>query len=975
MPADGEKDEIPSSPQSACRRAVLRVTGMTCSNCSSAVERAVSQLEFVERCQVDLINSRASIDYSGRSGTGPGIQDLCDEVENIGFEASVLEDFQILDCEASPGGRMSLDLLVLGSEEKGCSAAEVLLRLPGVLECLPGSEQRLRVAFDPTQVGARDLLGELNSSGFAAQPDSAPDSAKSGEVMPGGLLTALMVTFTIIIITQVLPCFEHCDKLLHMHIVPGLPCVTVILGLLATPVQLYCGLRFHLGAYHAVRSGVWDMNVLISLGTVLCFLYSLMVVVLMISTTLLPGKNIECKAPPPSYFETPCFVITFVLLGKHLEAWAKNGASSALQQLLSLHPSNAHRLPKDSMEVEDLPVQLLHLGDTLQIYPGETAPTDGIMTGLGYAEFDESLLTGEAKPLRKRAGDMVIGGSRCLNGRAEIRVERLGSKTLLSQITALVERAQLNRAPVQHVADAVAHRFVPAVVALSVLTWVTWYVLVYISKTVTLADITRNRESSQPELDKAFFVLEHGLNVLLVACPCALGLATPTAVMAATGVAAKFGILVRSGAVPLELGSKIQRMVLDKTGTLTTGKPKAAASAVLCPWTQEEQSWERLLSRFREAEELSSRRKVAFAVDMTTTWVSAGTDAEAKPTSPRPAPGFKVSMPGSRSVSEKEDLRSEAESALWWALGSAESSSEHLIARELVDVASQKARRPLSKPASFESMTGIGLTCVLEGLCVEVAAAHHLLKRCKRPSEILSAWVEAQLLEGATVVAVAVEDVVLGAVALRDAVAPGARMCVAHLEMSGVEVWMCTGDHRKSAEVVARECGIQQSRVVAQALPADKVRVVKYLQGGDTDLPGKQASPQRSVATVAMVGDGINDAPALAAADLGVAIGAGQNVTVDAADIVLVRSELSDLLSFLALSKETLNTIWFNFMWAFLFNICALPVASGIFWRQHVVMTPQIACVLMLGSSLFVVLSSLLLKRFSPPALSDISLP
>jgi len=935
----------------------------------------LGQLEFVERCQVDLINSRASIDYSGGSGAGPGVQDLCDEVENIGFEASVLEDFQVLDCEASPGGRMSLDLLVSGSEGKGydvASAAKVLLRLPGVLECLPGVEQRLRIAFDPTQVGARDLLGELNGSGFAAQPDSAPDGAKSGEVMPGGLLTALTVTFTIIVITQVLPCFEHCDKLLHMHIVPGLPCVTVILGLLATPVQLYCGLRFHLGAYHAVRSGVWDMNVLISLGTVLCFLYSLMVVVLMISTTLLPGKNIECKAPPPSYFETPCFVITFVLLGKHLEAWAKNGASSALQQLLSLHPSKAHRLPKDSMEVQDLPVQLLHLGDTLQIYPGETAPADGVMTGLGYAEFDESLLTGEAKPLRKRAGDMVIGGSRCLNGRAEIRVERLGSKTLLSQITALVERAQLNRAPVQHVADAVAHRFVPAVVALSVLTWVAWYVLVYVSKTVTLADITRNRESSQPELDKAFFVLEHGLNVLLVACPCALGLATPTAVMAATGVAAKFGILVRSGAVPLELGSKIQRMVLDKTGTLTTGKPKAAASAVLCPWTQEEQSWDRLLSSFRGAEELSSRRKVAFAVDMTTTWVA---DAESKPKSPDSAPGFKVSMPGSRSVSEKEDLRSEAESALWWALGSAESSSEHLIAKELVDVAAQKARRPLSKPASFESMTGVGLTCDLEGLCVEVAAAHHLLKRCKRPSEILSAWVEAQLLEGATVVAVSVDDVVLGAVALRDAVAPGARMCVAHLEMSGVEVWMCTGDHRKSAEVVARECGIQQSRVVAQALPADKVRVVKYLQGGDTDLPGKQASPQRSVATVAMVGDGINDAPALAAADLGVAIGAGQNVTVDAADIVLVRSELSDLLSFLALSKETLNTIWFNFMWAFLFNICALPVASGIFWRQHVVMTPQIACVLMLGSSLFVVLSSLLLKRFSPPALSDVALP
>jgi len=321
-------------------------------------------------------------------------------------------------------------------------------------------------------------------------------------------------------------------------------------------------------------------------------------------------------------------------------------------------------------------------------------------------------------------------------------------------------------------------------------------------------------------------------------------------------------------------------------------------------------------------------------------------------------------------AADREQLRAEAEEALWWAVGSAETSSEHLLAKELVDVATQKTRTPLSKPASFESMTGIGLMCVFQNnLRVEVAAAHHLLERSKKPCPMLSAWVEANVLDGATVVAVAVNDFPLAAVALRDAVAPTARLCVAHLEMSGVEVWMCTGDHRKAAEAVARECGIEASRVIAQALPADKVQVVKYLQGEAEPPPGKTSLSLRSKATVAMVGDGINDAPALAAADLGVAIGAGQNVTVDAADIVLVRSDLSDLLAFLSLSKETLNTIWFNFLWAFLFNICALPVAAGVFWRYNLLMNPQIACVLMLGSSLFVVLSSLLLKRFQPPTL------
>ncbi|CAJ1345387.1 unnamed protein product [Effrenium voratum] len=557
------------------RHAVLQIGGMTCSNCSFAVERALNSLDFVEKCQVDLINGKAFVHYSG--GTAA---DLCEEVEAIGFDARVLEDEAALS-----GAHVVLHLLVEG---KGRDAGIASLEsTPGVLECRADVDE-LCVTFDPLHAGARDLVAVLKKHGLQVKTDHAGGKL-AAEAVPRGLPTAVLLTMGIILVSDVLPCIEHCEHVLYKHLVPGLPCITVLLGALATPVQLFCGFRFHLGAYHAVMIGVWDMNVLISLGTALCFLYSLMVMLFMIVAFHIGGSTMDCKAPPPSYFETPCFVITTILVGKYLEAWARSGASQALRQLLALKPQTAHLLR--GVEVEEVPAQLLQLGDTLQVFPGETVPTDGVLTSAS-ADFDESLLTGESRPVRKAAGDVVIGGSKCVTGRVEMRVEKLGSQTMLSQIMALVEEAQLSRAPVQHIADQIARHFVPGIVALSVVTWGVWFLLVYTWQVVPLASILRGRTSNWPELDKAFFVLEHGLNVLLVACPCALGLATPTAVMAATGAAASCGILVRSGAKPLELGSQVQKVVLDKTGTLTTGKPSAVAAALVCPWAMEERAGE-----------------------------------------------------------------------------------------------------------------------------------------------------------------------------------------------------------------------------------------------------------------------------------------------------------------------------------------------------------------------------------------------
>lgn len=953
------------------RHALLQVTGMTCSNCSFAVERAMKQLKCVERCQVDLINGKASVQYRPSLHHGQfTAADLCAEVESIGFDASVLQDLR------SSQMRSARATLNLRAEGKGAGKGEVTRELhcmEGILDVTEDCGE-LAINYDPYRCGARKIVSDLRSLGFEVELVEA--LKPKGEAVPPGLATAVVLTVAVVVFSDVLPCFKPLDKMLHKHIVPGLPCVTVILGVLATPVQLYCGSRFHWGAYHAISTGVWDMNVLISLGTALCFTYSFMVTFCMIVASHL---GVECKAPPPSYFETPCFVITIILVGKYLEAWARGGASEALQQLLALRPHMAHFMGEDgSYEVEDLPAQLLQIGDTLQVFPGEQVPADGLMiSNCGFAEFDESLLTGESRPVRKKKGDVIIGGSKCLTGRTEMQVEKLGSETMLSQIMSLVETAQLNRAPVQRVADSVARIFVPSIVALSFLTWMTWYLLVYTWEVIPLSSILDGRKSSWPELDKAFFVLEHGLNVLLIACPCALGLATPTAVMAATGVAAKCGILVRSGAEPLELGSRLKAVVLDKTGTLTVGRPSAVSAAVVCPWALEDHGWQQLLSTFRQhAAALAASRKLVLDVELPTVWVTPDEDgsrsrspscnSEALTTASESEDAqarLRLPMPGSSASLARENLRQEAEKALWWAVGSAEISSEHPLAKELMDVAQQKARVPLAKPTNFENMTGVGLHCVLPGdLKVAVASAHHIFtKGCRAPHSLV-AWAEAQMSVGSTVVAVSVNDVALGAVALRDKLAPFARACVAQMEMSGVQVWMCTGDHRAAAEAVAKDCGIDKDRVVAQALPADKVRVVKSLQ--ENAFSGDAIATR---AIVAMVGDGINDAPALAAADLGVAIGAGQNVTVDAADIVLVRNDLRDLLAFFALAKETLRTIWFNFLWAFLFNACSIPLAAGIFWRYRVLINPQIACVLMLGSSLFVVGSSLLLKRFVPP--------
>jgi len=409
--------------------------------------------------------------------------------------------------------------------------------------------------------------------------------------------------------------------------------------------------------------------------------------------------------------------------------------------------------------------------------------------------------------------------------------------------------------------------------------------------------------------------------------------------MAATGTAAKHGILVRSGAVPLELGSKVSHVVLDKTGTLTCGRPKVVNAALCCPSAEgnsPSQPWERLLDAFRVACPPGVCPRSESAPE--TAWLEG-----------------QLMLPGTQCFEERSRLRDEALCALWWAVGSAEASSEHPLAKELTDMARAVVRgAPLARPVDFKNCTGVGVSCSIFGVNIQVASAKQVLPT---NTSALSSWVTTSLKDGSTLLAVAIDGKPVASIALQDELAPHARACVAELQIQGAEVWMCTGDNFSAALKVAKACGIDSSHVIAEALPNDKVTIVERLKIARLDGTMQPV--------VAMVGDGVNDAPALAAADIGVAIGAGHNVTIDAADMVLVNSDLRDLTDFFRLSRQTLRTIWGNFGFSLVFNMCALPVAAGALWPVYV-MTPQIAVCLMLSSSLTVVLNSLTLKNFKP---------
>jgi Cu+-exporting ATPase len=629
---------------------------------------------------------------------------------------------------------------------------------------------------------------------------------------------------------------------------PFSPFVGALLQLmLATPIQFYSGSRFYRGAWATAKHATTDMNTLVALGTTAAYAYSLV-------ATFFPGVFAVPGSAAHVYFDTSAAIIVLILLGRYFESRAKRRTSEAIKKLLGLQPVTA-RVIRDGAEA-DIPLGDVRVGDSVVVRPGEKIPVDGVVAQ-GTAAVDESMLTGEPIPAEKGPGGAVTGGTMNLNGRLVFTAVRVGKDTVLARIVRMVQEAQGSKPPIGRLADVIASRFVPAVMGIAAATFIAWWVF-----------------GPQPRLTYAMIAT---ISVLIIACPCALGLATPTSIMVATGKGAELGILIRSGAA-LETAHKVQTVILDKTGTVTRGRPELSGI--------------------------------------------------------RPAPGGEFQGPDG----ERELLRLAA---------IAETGSEHPLGAAVVRGAQVRGIL-LEPPREFFSAAGHGIRATAGGRLVRVGNRKWLEEEGVDLSAILPA-ADAVSEAGDAPVFIAVDGKAAGVAAVTDEIKESAPGAIRSLRRMGIEVVMLTGDNPRTANAVAARAGID--RVMAEVLPDRKAEEVRKIQA-----EGK---------TVAMVGDGINDAPALAQADVGMAIGTGTDIAVEAGDIVLMSGDLGGIAAAVGLSRATLRNIRQNLFWAFAYNVVLIPVAAGVLYPSYgLLLNPVLAAAAMGLSSVTVVSNALRLRRF-----------
>jgi P-type Cu+ transporter len=715
-----------------------------------------------------------------------------------------------------------------------------LSRADGVAEANVNlATERATVQFDPAVIDRTGIVAAIEAAGYEVgreASDEATSDVDAAELEREAERRELL--------TQALASLAIGGTMMAIMFWPGgtpWPVVDVNRWFLipATIVQFVFGRRFLVAAWRGARHGEANMNTLVAIGTMAAYIYSVFV-------TLVPDTVMALGLGHETYFDSAAVIIGLVLLGRWLEARAKGQAAGAVRGLLELRPPTA-RVLRPGGERE-LPITQVVAGDLVRVRPGERVPVDGIVIE-GDSAVDESMLTGEAIPVDKSIGDGVIGATLNATGSFVMRAERVGADTTLAQIVSLVERAQGSKAPIQRLADRVTGWFVPAVLAVASLTFMAWLVL-----------------GPEPSLP---FALSTAIAVLIIACPCAMGLATPTAIMVGTGKGAEQGILIRDGAA-LEGAQRVTTVVLDKTGTVTRGSPAV------------------------------------------------------------------VAVHAARGVSEEELLALAA---------SAERGSEHPLAEAIVRHA---ADRRIAAPdaTAFRATAGRGVHATIDGVTVLVGTEPFLAE-----SGVDISGLRSIDLATATGAWVALDGRVAGVIGLADTVKPGAPEAIERLMRSGIEVWMITGDRRATAEAIGAEVGIGPERIVSEVLPADKAAAVERLQAEG--------------ATVAFVGDGINDAPALAQADLGIAIGTGADVAVQASDVTLVGDDLGAVPAAVRLSRATMRTIRQNLAWAFGYNVLLIPVAAGLLYPlAGLLLTPALAAGAMALSSVSVVLNSLRLRAF-----------
>ncbi|KAL9867607.1 copper-transporting ATPase 2 isoform 2-T2 [Geothlypis trichas] len=897
LPHPDGSNQLSGTTEEKC---VLQITGMTCASCVSTIERNLQKEDGIVSVLVALMAGKAEIKYKPELIQPLEIAQL---IQNLGFEATIMEN------NAETEGQV--ELLITGMTCASCvhNIESKLMRTSGIFSASVAlATSKAHIQFDPEIIGPRDIIKAIKFFFFRWRKS---------------FLYSLVFGIPVVVLMiymQIPNGEDHGSKVLEQNLIPGLSILNLLFFILCTFVQFLGGWYFYVQAYKSLRHKTANMDVLIVLATTIAYVYSCVILIVAILE--------KAEKSPVTFFDTPPMLFVFIALGRWLEHIAKGKTSEALAKLMSLQATEAtvvtlgpgHSIVRE----EQVPVELVQRGDIIKVVPGGKFPVDGKVID-GSSMADESLITGEPMPVVKKPGSTVIAGSINAYGSLLVNATHVGSDTTLAQIVKLVEEAQMSKAPIQQLADKFSGYFVPFIIIISTVTLIAWITIGFVNFDI----IKKYFPNQSKNISKAEIILrfafQTSITVLSIACPCSLGLATPTAVMVGTGVAAQNGILIKGGK-PLEMAHQIKTVMFDKTGTITYGVPKVMR--VLLMGDTAVLPLKKVLAVVGTAE-ASSEHPLGMAVTKYCK-EELGTESLGYCTDFQAVPGCGISC----KVGGVEAI-----------LGTAEEAPNKLDANRTGDSSAPLGDNgviPLLEPqgpsASQKYLVLIGNREWMRRNGLNIA------------NDVNDAMTNHEM-KGQTAILVAIDGALCGMIAIADTVKQEAALAVHTLQSMGIDVVLITGDNRKTAKAIATQVGIK--KVFAEVLPSHKVAKVQELQNGKKK--------------VAMVGDGVNDSPALAKADVGIAIGTGTDVAIEAADVVLIRNDLLDVVASIHLSKRTVRRIRINLILALIYNLLGIPIAAGVFMPVGLVLQPWMGSAAMAASSVSVLLSSLQLKCYKKP--------